>query len=118
MYDLVDRPVADLPAWERGLLGATRRWTHAFSIAGAEAASGGDDPFDDVMGALDRGSSTDLVIQRPCFATVEETEAVILSLWRLVRDHRDAGARDLARLLVDPRHAGLLVDGMGRALGH
>ena len=117
MYDLVDRPVADLPTWERGLLGATRRWTHALSIAGMEAASGADDAFDDVMGTLDRGSSTDLIIQRPCFATVEETEAVILSLWRLVRDRRDVVAGDLSRLLVDHGHADLLVDAMRRALG-
>lgn len=115
MYDLLDRPVAALPAFERRVLDRTRRWAHAFALAGSEA-TGGDDALGTVMHALDRGSADDIVIQRPCFATVDESEALIVALWRLVRDRRADAARALAAGLVDARHADVLLDGIARAL--
>lgn len=116
MYDLIDRPVATLPSFERGLLERTRRWVHAFSVAGTDLAVDRNDPLATAMRALDRGSSDDIVIQRPCFATVDETEAVILSLWRLVRDGRHAEAAAIAGLLVDPTHVSALLNGMVGAI--
>jgi hypothetical protein len=127
MYDLIDRPVADLPPFERFLLRATRAWVHALTLAGApEAATsggfvdhGGADAataFDTAMRVLDRGSTDTLVFQRPCHATVEETEAVVMALWRLVRDDRIAPARAAATGLVGGE-AGALVSAMVRAAG-
>ncbi len=111
MYDLIDRPVADLPVFERFMLGATRAWVHALTLAGApEAATAGGfadhggagaaAAFDHAMRLLDRGSVDTLVFQRPCHSTVEETEAVVIGLWRLVRDDRIAIAHAAAGSLV------------------
>lgn len=115
MYDLIDRPVADLPAFERTMLGATRRWVHALTLAGTVPVAKADDAFGATMRVLDEGSSDDLVIQRPCHAVVEETEAVILGLWRLVHADRLAAARGAAEGLVGPTHAARLVSAMTRA---
>ena len=67
------------------------------------------------MWALDAGSAEELVIQRPCHATVEETEAVILGLWRLVRAGRFSAARAAAANLVGAEHAASLVEAMAAA---
>ena len=100
MYDLLDRPTCDLPAFERDLLDATRRWVHALTTAGhPPGVEGPASAFDRVMWTLDAGSTGELVIQRPCYATVEETEAVILGVWRLVRGGRAAAD--------DPAHRGV-----------
>ncbi|WP_174290911.1 hypothetical protein [Sphingomonas bacterium] len=115
MYDLIDRPINELPAFERGVLDRARRWVHAFSVAGPEM--GGDDALSVAMHALDRGSVADIVLQRPCFATVEEPEAVLLGLWRLVREGRSAAARAVAESLVDESHVGILLDGVAGMIG-
>ena len=116
MYDLLDRPTFDLPAFERDTLDATRRWVHALTLAGRAAAGPATPtPFDRVMETLDRGSSDTLVIERPCHPTVEETEAVILGLWRLARAGRPNAAREAAASLVGPAHAGALVAAMADA---
>ena len=116
MYDLLDRPTCELPAFERDLLDATRRWVHALTTAGrAPDADRRESAFDRVMGTLDAGSTEELVIQRPCHATVEETEAVILGLWRLVRAARQGDARATAALLGGGGHADGLVDAMAEA---
>ncbi len=127
MYDLIDRPVADLPPFERFLLDTTRAWVHALTLAGVPAAAtaggftdrGGTDAataFDTAMQVLDRGSIDTLVFQRPCHSTVEETEAVVIALWRLVRDDRIAAARGAAAALVGD-DARALVSAMVRAAG-
>lgn len=117
MYDLIDRPVADLPRFERGVLDRMRRWVHALTVAGtAPGGDVGDEPFDAAMRALDRGSTETLVFQRPCHSTVEETEAVMLGLWRLVRADRIGAARAGAAALVDADAARSLVAGMTRAV--
>ncbi len=115
MYDLIDRPIADLPAFERGVIDVTRRWVHAFSVAGMPVVDG-PDALNDAMHALDRGSAQDIVIPRPCFATVEETEAVIVGLWRLVRDGRSDAAYALAAGLVDDDHVDALLGGIARTI--
>lgn len=117
MYDLLDRPVAELPAFEARVLERTRRWVHALTVAGqAPAPSMRDDAFDAAMRALDAGSTECLVFQRPCHSTVEETEAVVLGLWRLVRADRIATARDAAAGLVDADAARPLLTAMVRAV--
>lgn len=118
MYDLIDRSVADLPAFERRVLGAMRRWVHALTIAGAAPVplAGEDEAFDAVMRALDRGSAETLVFQRPCHATVEETEAVVIGLWRLARADRIAAARAAAAALVDADAAQAMVAAMVRSV--
>ncbi len=116
MYDLIDRPVSALPAFERGIVESIRRWVHAFSIAGAATAGGASTALDDAMQALDRGSANDIVIPRPCFATVEETEAVIVGLWRLVRDGRSDAAYEVAGALVDGDHVDPLLGGIARVI--
>lgn len=124
MYDLLDSPVADLPATDRFLLDATRGWVQALTLAARPEAAvtggfarlgiGGDGvaAFDRVMRALDRGSRDTLAFQRPCHATVEETEAVVLSLWRQVRAGERAAAAATARLLVDEVSAAIVTGGM------
>lgn len=118
MYDLIDRPVHELPTFERGVLDRARRWVHAFSMAGTEGVGDSDDALSVAMHALDRGSAADIVLQRPCFATVEESEAVLLGLWRLVRDGRLATARGVAESLVDERHVTILLDGVAGMIAH
>ena len=100
MYDLVDRPTAELASFERAMLDSMRRWVHALSLHGAPL---GDerDPLDAAMRLLDRGSADDLVIQLPCHSSVGETEAVLLGLWRLVRDARADAAHATAAMIVD-----------------
>ena len=116
MYDLIDRPIAELPAFERGIVDSTRRWVHAFSLAGSGAIEGAHSALSDAMYALDRGSAEDIVIPRPCFATVEEIEAVIVGLWRLVRDGRSDAAYALAGSLVDDDHVDALLGGIARVI--
>ena len=116
MYDLVDRPVADLPLFERTILHRLRRWVHAFSLAGHDAPNPSGDAFSAAMIALDRGSVADIVLQRPCFATVEEPEAVLIGLWRLVRDGRANAARALSASLVNALHVKPLLDGVAGML--
>ena len=117
MYDLLDRPVADLPAFEAGLLGRTRAWVHALTVAGAAPAPLAEaEPFDAAMRALDRGSVDTLVFQRPCHSTVEDTEAVWLALWRLVRADRIGPARAVAASLVAADATDALVAAMVRAV--
>jgi len=110
MYDVLDRPVAELPDFERETLLALRRWVHAVSLAPAGAALPADDPLGRALQALDRGSSSEIVVQRPCFATVEEPEAVLLGIWQLVRRGDATAARGVIAMLVDPRSATILFD--------
>jgi hypothetical protein len=112
MYDLLDRPVADLPAFEREVLGGMRRWVHALTLAGAPPTAVAEPAFGLAMQALNDGSASELVIQRPCFPTVEETEAVLLGLWRLVRAGRLSAARLAAAQLVDVAHARTMISAM------
>lgn len=117
MYDLLDRPVAELPAFEARVLDRMRRWVHALTVAGhAPVASAQEEGFDAAMRALDAGSTDSLVFQRPCHSTVEETEAVVLGLWRLVRADRIAVARRAAAGLVDDDATRPLIAAMMRAV--
>ena len=99
MYDLLDRPVSDLPAADRRLLAATRAWVHQLTMAGAGTPAAAEplgavsDAFDQALRALDEGSADTLVFERPCHAIVSETEALWLSVWRLVRADRVAPAK-------------------------
>jgi len=88
-----------LHPFEGRILDATRRWVHALVMRGT-ATDTGRDPFSSVMDMLDRGSRDDLAISRPCAPLVAEAEAVLLGLWRLVRDGRLDGARATAALIV------------------
>lgn len=115
MYDLIDRPVDGLAPFERRVLDRTRRWVHALTLAGADAGGAAADPFDAAMRALDRGSADTLVIGRPCHSAVNETEAVLLGLWRLVAADRLGAARAAAAGLVDERSAAAMVGAMVRA---
>ena len=116
MYDLIDRPIADLPSFERGVVVSTRGLVHAFRIAGTGSVDATASALGDAMHALDRGSADDIVIPRPCFATVAETEAVIVGLWRLVRDGRSDAAYALAGALVDDDHVDALLGGIARVI--
>ena len=115
MYDLLDRPICELPAVERGILDATRRWVHAATLAGDAFVQDRRDAFGKVMRALHDGSMESLLIQRPCYDTVEETEAVILSIWRMVRAGRMASASSAAELLVDRVHGRAMIAAMACA---
>ena len=127
MYDLIDRPVADLPRFEQVVLAETRRWVHALTLAGsapvkpAGFADHGGAPvahsFDALMRDFDQGSTDTLVFERPCHSTVSETEAVVLGLWRLVRADRIATARAAAAGLVDDASARRIVAAMVRVVG-
>jgi hypothetical protein len=122
MYDLLDRPVDSLSTDDRHLLDAMRAWVHAVTLASEPAAAvaprfaDGGSAFDAAMRVLERDSTDTLVFQRPCHSTVEETEAVVLGLWRLVRSDRLAPALGAARLLVGDA-AGAFVGAMQRAVG-
>lgn len=127
MYDLIDRPVAELPVFERYLLDATRTWVHALTLAGVPATAtasgfaghGGATAcaaFDQVMRAMDEGSAETLVFQRPCHSDVEETEAVVLGIWRLVRADRIAAAQVAAAALFDGTAARAVIAGMTRVV--
>lgn len=109
MYDLLDRPIQSLRPFERTVLSATRRWVHALTVAGPAATPIEDPAFHDVMELLERRSTDTLVLQRPCHPVVEETEAVLLGLWRLVRADRLGAAHGLACTLVDRASAGRLI---------
>lgn len=115
MYDLVDRAVTDLRNPERLVLDAMRAWVHTLTLAGEpkRAVAGrfidGGSSFDAAMTILDRCSADTLSFQRPCHPRVEEIEAVLLGLWRLVTDGREREARMTAALLVDADAAGDLV---------
>ncbi|MBB4616426.1 hypothetical protein [Sphingomonas abaci] len=127
MYDLIDRPVADLPRFEQVVLAETRRWVHALTLAGSAPAtpSGFADhggapaarSFDALMRDFDQGSTDTLVFERPCHSTVSETEAVVLGLWRLVRADRIATARAAAAGLVDEASARRIIAAMVRVVG-
>lgn len=106
MYDLLDRPVVALDPADRATLEAMRAWVHALTLAGdaatavaARFADGGS-AFGAAMRVLDAASTDTLTFQRPCHSTVEEDEAVVLGLWRLVVDDRLPAALATARLLV------------------
>jgi hypothetical protein len=120
MYDLIDRPTADLAAEDARLLRATRAWVHQLTMVGAgspaaaETLGGGSDAFDRAMRALDEGSSETLVFERPCDPTVSELEAMWLSIWRLVRADRLRAAREALTTLADERSAGVIVAAMVR----
>lgn len=120
MYDLIDRPVTDLQAADRRMLDATRAWVHQLTMAGAGSPAaaaklgGGSDAFDAAMRALDEGSTDTLVFERPCHATVSETEAMWLAIWRLVRADRVSRARDALIAFVGPASAGQVVSAMMR----
>jgi hypothetical protein len=127
VYALIDRPIAELPAADRFLLDAMRAWVHALTLAGdpgsviangfaSQGRAGEAAAFDAAMRVLDTGSTATITFQRPCHATVEEDEAVVLSLWQLVRDDRLSGATAAARLLVAPAQAGALIRAMMAAI--
>ncbi|WP_375270285.1 hypothetical protein [Sphingomonas sp.] len=107
MYDLMDRKVADLRTHDRLMLDAMRAWVHTLTLAGEpkRAVAGrfidGGSSFDAAMTILDRCSGETLSFQRPCHPQVEEIEAVLLGLWRLVLDGREGDATATATLLVD-----------------
>jgi hypothetical protein len=100
MYDLLDRPVADLPAEDCARLRAIRDWVHALTLAGHASPGSSDTAFDAALRLLDAHSTGTLEFQRPCHVTVEETEAVVLGLWRLVAADRLPAALATARSLV------------------
>jgi len=123
MYALIDRPVALLGAEDRFLLDAMRAWVHALTLAGdpgravargfeARGLAARQAAFDDAMRALDRGSADTLTFQRPCHATVEEDEAIVLGLWRLVQGDRIGDARRAAARLLTAGAARDLVRAM------
>lgn len=115
MYDVIDRPVDRLGRFERTTLAAIRRWVHALTLAGPASASGGD-RFGEAMRLIDRGTSEDLAIGRPCQPTVGESEAVLIALWRLV-GAGDSGALGTAAMLVDEQDAAPLVAAIRASLG-
>ena len=119
VYALIDRPIALLGLADRLLLDAMRAWVHALTLAGdpglARVEAPGSDrqaAFDAAMRALDRGSVDTLTFQRPCHATVEEDEAVVLGLWHLAQRDRIGDARAAAERLVDPASARTLIRAM------
>lgn len=121
MYDLLDRPVATLDPADRATLDAMRAWVHALTLAGEPAiavaarfADGGT-AFDAAMRLLDDASTDTLTFQRPCHSTVEEDEAVVLGMWRLIAADRLRAALATARLLVGDA-AGALVAAVQRAV--
>ena len=116
MYDYLDRPVADLPTHARARLRAMRAWVHALTLAGHSAPADSDDAFDAAMRMLDRDSTGTLEFQRPCHATVEETEAVVLGLWSLVEADRLPAALATAALLVRADAAGAFVAAIQRTV--
>ncbi|WP_375404464.1 hypothetical protein [uncultured Sphingomonas sp.] len=121
MYDLIDRPVSDLPTPDRALLRATRAWVHQLTMAGAgtpaavDMLGGGSEAFDAAMRALDEGSTGTLVFERPCQARVSETEAVWLGIWRLVRADRLGPARAALAGMADADAARAVMSAMVRA---
>jgi hypothetical protein len=122
MYDLLDRPVASLAEAERLTLGAMRAWVHALTLASEPATAvaarfaDGGSTFDAAMRVLDAESTGTLTFQRPCHSSVEEDEAVVLGLWRLVAADRLPAALATARLLVGDA-AGTLITAVQRTGG-
>jgi hypothetical protein len=118
MYDLLDRAVQDLRTPDRLMLDAMRAWVHTLTLAGEpkRAVAGrfidGGSSFDAAMNILDRFSGETLSFQRPCHPMVDETEAVLLGLWRLVLDGREQDATATAGLLIDRDAAPDLVRAM------
>jgi hypothetical protein len=115
MYDLMDRKVAELRQGDRLMLDAMRAWVHTLTLAGEpkRAVAGrfidGGSSFDAAMTILDRRSADTLAFQRPCHPRVEEIEAVLLGLWRLVLDGREQEATATAAMLIDSEAAPALV---------
>jgi hypothetical protein len=116
VYDLIDRPIADLPAADASLLRATRAWVHQLTMAGAaDAETAGGDALDGALRALDAGSTEVIAFERPCAALVSETEAVWLGIGRLVRADRLAPARTAIETMADAATARAVIAGLIRA---
>lgn len=123
VYDLLDRPIADLPEPDSMLLAAMRGWVHALTLHGDPAAAAGRvlaDPdaataFDRAMRTLDRGSADQLVFQRPCHSHVGDAEAVMLAIWRQLDHGEHAVACATLRLLIDAQAAGVAAAAMAQA---
>jgi hypothetical protein len=116
VYDIIDQPVRNLPAFERRTLMRLRRWVHAVSQSLNASRATSDDPFGRAMRLLDEGSSDDLLILRPCHDTVGESEAILVALWRLTRTGSDALARELAAQLVGVTRTDRLVTAISASL--
>jgi len=111
MYTYLDRPVADLCAADRLLLDGVRCWALSRTLGGDPAAAlarrlpileqaNALRPLDALMAAIDRDGSDRIEIQRPCFDSVEEIEAVLLAVADLSRDDRmDDAAGTLGHLV-------------------
>ena len=121
VYKFLDCPVAALPPADRVLLLAMRGWVYACTLGGDPATAAArvlaDDaeavaPFDRVMRALDRGSVELMTFQRPCRSSVDDMEAVLLSVWRHVARGDAATARATLRLMVDEAAAIEATEGM------
>lgn len=111
MYAYLDRSVADLAAADRLLLDGVRCWALSRTLGGDPAAAlarrmpileeaGALRPLDRLMTAIDRDGSDAIEIQRPCFDSVEEVEAVLLAVADLARGGRADDAAAALSLLV------------------
>lgn len=118
MYAYIDRPVAELPLFEAGILHATRKWVHAVSHLPAlhETTPDRDTPFDLAMQVLHRESTSSLIINRPCHTLIGEFEAVLLGLWRQVRNGLFYQARATAALIIPPVRVDALIQAMQRIM--
>jgi hypothetical protein len=122
LYDLIDRPVADLPTLDARMLAATRAWVHRLTMAGtadvaaADSLGAGGRDLDAALRALDAGSTEVIAFERPCAPAVSETEAVWLSIARLVRADRLVAARAALEGMADPASARTILAGLVRAV--
>jgi len=124
MYDYLDRPLDDLAPVDRLLLDGVRCWALARTLGGDPAAAlarrlplladtGALAPLDRLMAALDsEGQGDALEIQRPCFATVEEAEAVLLAVSVLAGGGDLPGAEAALAHLVRPSAAARVAGGL------
>lgn len=130
MYAYLDRPVSDLEPADRLLLDGIRCWALARTLGGDPAGAlrrrlpvleeaGALRPLDALMAAIDADGSDAVEIQRPCHATVEELEAVLLAVAGLSRrGDRDRASAALGHLVGDStavRVASLLAEFHRRA---
>lgn len=124
MYAYLDRSVADLAAADRLLLDGVRCWALSRTLGGDPAAAlarrmpileeaGALRPLDRLMAAIDRDGSDAIEIQRPCFDSVEEVEAVLLAVADLARDGRADDAAAALSLLVRASTADTVAPLMG-----